>query len=381
MFQTILFDIDGVMLSEERYFDASALTVYELLCSPQYFHLRAGLLPAFTVALTDEEIQAIRNHVFAQDEVLRAMKKVGINANWDMVFLQTTFQLTQALAKWEKQVGSQSAHHVLANLPETGWTRANVRYLGEAWQHHAYYPTVDYRAFVAFAADCKSKAELFAKLDGAVAELLGEVTPGLLNLRLLWELGQETFQEWYLGDSYVSATHQQGKKGFLKEEVPLAEPGKFARLLHRIREQGVTLGIATGRPETETRVPLQHLGWLDYFDENRISTASDVLQAEMKYPEYRPLAKPNPFSYLRSYLATPEAIKVLHHPLPLDVADGRQTLVVGDSVADLLAARKMGCMFAAVLTGLEGPTAKTQFEQMGSDYILSNVLDVSDLVR
>lgn len=33
MIKTILFDVDGVMLSEERYFDASALTVWEFLCN------------------------------------------------------------------------------------------------------------------------------------------------------------------------------------------------------------------------------------------------------------------------------------------------------------------------------------------------------------
>lgn len=381
MFQTILFDIDGVMLSEERYFDASALTVYELLFSPQYFHFRTGSLPAFTVGLSEEQVRLIRSEVFAQDEALFAMKKVGINANWDMVYLQTAYQITQVLSGWERQVGVERLRQVFAHLPDSGWTRANVQYLGQVWRAEEYYPTLDFGAFTTFAADCKSKAELFAKLEGLAARLVGEVVPSLLDLRALWDLGQQTFQEWYLGDDYVSSTYQKGKNGFLKEEVPLVEPSQFATLLGTLREQGIVLGIATGRPQTETRVPLEHLGWLSFFDVNRISTASDVLQAERTYPEHRPLAKPNPFSYLRSYLATSKAFDVLHYPLPIDVAKGRETLIVGDSIADLLAARKMGCTFAAVLTGLEGPSAKTQFEQMGSDYILSDVLGVYDLIH
>ena len=35
----VIFDIDGVLLSEERYFDVSALTVWEILYSPAYMGL------------------------------------------------------------------------------------------------------------------------------------------------------------------------------------------------------------------------------------------------------------------------------------------------------------------------------------------------------
>ena len=35
----VIFDVDGVLLSEERYFDVSALTVWELLYSKDYMGL------------------------------------------------------------------------------------------------------------------------------------------------------------------------------------------------------------------------------------------------------------------------------------------------------------------------------------------------------
>ena len=184
-----------------------------------------------------------------------------------------------------------------------------------------------------------------------------------------------------MGDTYVPSTHQPGKHGFLREEVPLVDPGKFASLLSSLKGKGIELGIATGRPKTETHVPLEHLGWLEYFPLYRISTASDVLEAERKHPDSRPLAKPNPFSYLRSYLGVADAAQVLGHPLPIATPSGEQTLIVGDSVADLLAAKTMGCRFAAVLTGLEGEKARSQFEAMGSDYILDDALLVDELVR
>ena len=35
----VIFDVDGVLLSEERYFDVSALTVWEILYSKDYMGL------------------------------------------------------------------------------------------------------------------------------------------------------------------------------------------------------------------------------------------------------------------------------------------------------------------------------------------------------
>lgn len=380
MFRTILFDIDGVMLSEERYFDASALTIYELLFSPQYFHLAPGSLPGFRSQFTDDEIVLIRKTIFAEDQVLKAMKKLGINANWDMVYLQTTFQLTQILKVWRERVGSQNMHEVLAAAPDHSWTRDTVAYLGQRWSEQNLQPGLNFAQFQEFAADCQSKADLFRKLDDSMRGFLGHAQEGYFDLGMLWDLGQETFQEWYLGDDYVPSTYQHGKPGFLMNEVPLVEPEKFSALLAVIQRQGIELGIATGRPRTETYVPLSHFGWLSYFPEAKVSTASDVLAAELEFPEYRPLAKPNPFSYLRSFLGITNAATVIEYPLPIPTESGRSTLVVGDSVADLLAARSMGCQFAAVLTGLEGEKARKQFEELGSDYIWNDALGVFEVI-
>ena len=55
---------------------------------------------------------------------------------------------------------------------------------------------------------------------------------------------------------------------------------------------------------------------------------------------------------------------------PLPIENGEEVLVVGDSLADLLAARQMGCQFAAVLTGLSGKDARSDFEKHEADYIL-----------
>src|SRR5699024_9437434 len=78
---TILFDVDGVFLSEERCFDVSALTVEELLYSPRYLNLDGR---KFRTDYTNEEISRIRSTIFADDRVLKRFKEAGLNSNWDM---------------------------------------------------------------------------------------------------------------------------------------------------------------------------------------------------------------------------------------------------------------------------------------------------------
>ncbi|MCL6593873.1 MAG: HAD hydrolase-like protein, partial [Alicyclobacillus sp.] len=216
-------------------------------------------------------------------------------------------------------------------------------------------------------------------LEQRLQAVVGTRVPAFGENRSLWQVGQETFQEWYLGDEYVPVTRQPGKRGFLKDELPIVDPAAFSAFLQRLVKRGVRMGIATGRPEIETRVPLSELGWLQWFERQRITTASDVLAAETQLPARAPLAKPHPFSYLRSYLGTADAAVVLAQPLPLAPAEAEGVLIVGDSVADRLAAQSMGCRFAAVLTGLEGEAARSQFERLNADYVFSHVLELQQL--
>ncbi len=94
MIKTVLFDVDGVLLSEERYFDMSALTVWEVLHSNNYL----GLGPEkFKTDYSDEEIAEIRATVFDHDRVLKFLKGQGLNANWDMIYLTVSYQLLRLL--------------------------------------------------------------------------------------------------------------------------------------------------------------------------------------------------------------------------------------------------------------------------------------------
>ncbi|WP_067620836.1 HAD family hydrolase [Alicyclobacillus acidiphilus] len=367
MFTTVLFDIDGVMLSEERYFDASALTVHELLTSPQFLGL-PSISPDYAPTPDDETIQQIRNQVFADNRILEALKNVGVNANWDMVYFVFAAELAASLQEavqlpevWEQVVDALSG----------GWTVEALRRIGQLIRDARPNLVVGWRAYDALYDGCGSRAELLERAEQALDAHL----PGG-NHHALWNIGHDTFQTWYLGDEYSGRL--TGKRGFLTNEYPIVDPAEFSAFLASLRERGYRLGIATGRPQTETHVPLEHFGWLKYFDLRYVTTASDVVEAERQIPSARPLSKPHPFSYLRSLTGDHDAASLLSRTLPLQGVR-QSVLIIGDSIADALAAERLGASFAAVLTGLEGEAARPKFERLNADFIFSDVLAAKEL--
>jgi phosphoglycolate phosphatase-like HAD superfamily hydrolase len=378
MIKTILFDVDGVMLSEERYFDASALTVWEMLHSPRYLGLAGD---TFTPSPDETEIRRVRKLVFADDEVLSFIKSRGINSNWDMVFLTFAYQVIRLCEALKPALGQQATDLLAGQL-----NRAQLARLSE-WAK-AYVPdfSIEYAKFTKdFARGSAQKAEMLLYLNQIAFERCGVVTNAFSRNSDLWRLCQETFQEWYLGDERVAAsigreTHQPGKKGFLTDEIPIVSPEELQKLFRTLKEKGYTLGIGTGRPTIETHVPLSELKVLEFFDPERVVTASHVLEAEEEIPASAPLSKPHPFSYLKGLLglSTPNR-EVLDQSLP--IANGDEVLIVGDSLADLMAARAIGCRFAATLTGLTGQEARRKFEDEQADYILNDVREVLSILE
>lgn len=373
MIRTILFDVDGVFLSEERYFDASALTVWELLHSERYLGLSGDL---FTPAPEEKVIRRVRHTVFAADDVLGFIKSRGINSNWDMVFLTFSYQLIRLC-----ETIYPHAEEAIKDLLSQQIDRAAVERLRQLAKTHAPEFAIDYTAFTPdFAKSSLQKSALLLYLNELAKERAGVETDIFSRTSELWTLCQETFQEWYLGDERVAAsigreTVQPGKKGFLTDEIPLVAPEKMREILLQLKEKGYVLGIGTGRPTIETHVPLAELKLLDLFEADRVVTASHVLDAETLFPHKAPLAKPHPFCYVKGLLGLSTSDQeTLGHELP--IANGDEVLIVGDSLADFLAAKAIGCRFAATLTGLTGQEARAKFESEQADYILNDVSEI-----
>lgn len=376
MIKTILFDVDGVLLSEEHYFDASALTVWELLHSNNYLALAPE---KFKTDYSEAEIKAIRETVFVRnDEVLKLMKSRGLNANWDMIYLSFGHQLIHLLS----QIKENEYSRINSWLQEP-ITREVLLEMGRVL--HTYSVNLDFNLFVSDFEDSKeTKQELFHYLNQLASVQLGVTTEIFSRIGALWSVCEHVCQEWYVGDENVEKSTnrpsvQLGKKGFLANETTLAGQAEIDALFLFLKESGVKIGIGTGRPELETIQPFHHLNWLKHFDINHIVTADDVLKAEKELIERRSLSKPDPFTYIMGLKGRETSVEdCLSTTLP--IANGDEVLVVGDSLADLLAARKMGCQFAAVLTGLSGKDARSDFEKYEADYILDNVLDIKNLI-
>lgn len=375
MFKMILFDVDGVLLSEERYFDASALTVWEMLFSPKYLGLPGD---QFESAPSEEAIRRIRREVFVNDKILDFMKSRGINANWDMVYLSFCHQLLclleQVIPEHKEEVesilGAQISRESIALLAKLLAGQPNK---------------VNYDSFEAdFASSTAEKQALLLYLNDLANQKLGIETTIFSRTSELWELCQETFQEWYLGDQLVEQSierpaYQTGKKGFLSDEIPIVDPKEMAAQLSALKQKGLVLGIGTGRPSIETIIPLKEMGLIDFFDSNRVVTASHVLDAENEHPERAPLAKPQPFCYIKGWLGlNVSSQECFDFALPMK--NGNELLIVGDSVADYMAAKSMGCKFAATLTGLTGQEARGKFEELGADYILNDMREILEFV-
>lgn len=377
MIQSILFDVDGVFLSEERCFDASALSVWELLHAPHFLGIQPSL---FTDAPSEDQIQQIRNEVFQENRVLDWMKTRGINSNWDMVYLVFGAQLFLLLKRFY-EVDADRVKQVLRQ-PVTEDVLLELR----DWISQSQITfTPRYDQFIGlFQGEELEKHELLTYYNQLAEKWFGVSIELFSRNSSLWELGRSVYQEWYLGSRRYEQTEGEKarnarKQGFLEQEIPLADPEKIGSMLGQLKEQGITLGIGTGRPHLETEVPLETLGLYSYFDPRHIVSASDVIRAEEAYPDQAPLGKPHPYTYLKAYLGreTPDEV-CFSTPLPL--ADRQKILIVGDSVADYLAAEKLGCRFAATLTGLTGKKARKKFEELQADYILDDVTQLISLL-
>lgn len=375
MVKTVLFDVDGVLLSEERYFDMSALAVWEVLLSPNYLGIDAE---KFKTNLTDDEINNIRKEIFIDDSVLKFLKAGGLNANWDMIYLTAAYQLLHLLEQVKDELENKIEKWLTNEID-----RKILLEIGEALAGRNL--TFDFPKFLDdFQSAEPTQQGLMDHLDYLSKEKFGVETRMFGKMDQLWSTCELVSQEWYVGDEHVLESTgrpsvQTGKAGFMSDEKVLADKDKIADLFDILTNSGVRIGIGTGRPELETIEPFKALDWIKHFDTSYIVTADDVLRAERAYPEGLSLSKPHPFTYIKALSGKMKTDdECLAEELPIE--NGNETLIVGDSLADLLAARKMGCLFAAVLTGLSGQDARAEFEEYNADYILDGVLDVKDLV-
>lgn len=79
----VIFDVDGVLLSEKRYFDVSALVLWEWYYSEKYLCLGHEKV---TSELSDEAIDSLRRRFWKDDAILLWLKNTASTATgiWSM---------------------------------------------------------------------------------------------------------------------------------------------------------------------------------------------------------------------------------------------------------------------------------------------------------
>ena len=163
-----------------------------------------------------------------------------------------------------------------------------------------------------------------------------------------------------------------GKTGLLYKEEPIVDKNKLITIMSLLsRNKRVCTG--TGRPYIEMLPPIENWGIKQYFARNGLCNYDNVVEAE-KELNNNALTKPHPYMFLKALYGTDYSNKRIVDG-DYDKAKIKTTLVVGDAGADILAAQAMDADFCAVLTGIQGESARGYFEKLGANYILKSVED------
>ncbi len=313
-YDTIIFDLDGVLTSEQAYWNSAALTVYEMINSREYFGDKQ-----LDVAYASEHYPEIRAEIFSNDKTIISWKNKGVNSNWDLAYV------------------CLSAYLLTGSIDKV----------------YDYIHNFDGGAL-----------ELYDFLGKQLSEKLNKPFDYTKRCGDLWHELVRVFQRWCFGTD--------DRIGLLTNEKPLIDLPQLHTLLRTLSATH-TLAVGSGRTYEEIEPPFIRWDILQYFDYNRIISYADVLQAEKSHGGT--YSKPHAYMFIKAAMGKDfddgKAVSGNY-----DSARMRKCVVVGDAGADIIAAQAAGMDFIAVLTGINGTGARGYFEEMKATYILDNVMEM-----
>jgi len=396
----LIFDLDGVITSEEAYWDTAGLTLHEMLYSSRYWGMGQGdprgrpgpHAPGhphtpfpYQPAQTAAESRSVSRATLPEEQIL-ALKARAINSNWDTSYAAVCLHLISLLSEWQAGKGKQQGEEYQP-LPLQPW---DARWLADLRLHVTAQAEQVTQLDIAriFALPVFRDAiglELINRFDIYASEVTGWPIAGVFSrYSPFWEFCRTIFQEWYLGDelyeqTYGHAPAQSGKPGCIHFEQPLLTTERVRVTLETLRQQGYTLGFATGRVYQEAAYPLQMYGLLDYFDERHISTYDAVERAEAQLRargDATLLSKPHPFPFL--YAMNHQNEDAIIHA---NIAQSTEPcVVVGDSTSDILGGRAADALTVAVLTGTRAPETRALLAQSQPDFTIDDMTHLPELL-
>ncbi len=373
MSNVIIFDLDGVITSEEAYWITAGLVLHELLYSPCYWNITGARI--YEPPTTFEACQRL-SHAVLPEAVILGFKAHAINSNWDTCYAAFCISLLDLLAT----LPDPSA--LLPLRPaDADWIAAFRQAQAQERAQHAIAMQPYQRLALPIFQEYVGLELLQRFNDYASAVLNQPVEPIFARYSASWKLCRDIFQEWYLGDelyeqAYGHAPAQSGKCGCIRFEQPLLPVEQLRTMLETLRAQGYILGVATGRPGQEAILPLKNYGLYDYFDASHIITDTEVSLAEKQLRasgDTTSLFKPHPYPFIAA------AYPGYQPGQPLPSRDN--FIVVGDTSSDVRGGRAAGAITVAVLTGARTEQARRLLEQTEPDFIVADVTHVPVLLE
>jgi phosphoglycolate phosphatase-like HAD superfamily hydrolase len=353
--ELLVFDLDGVITSEQKYWNTARLTVWEMLGQPHYL----GLSEHFGVGLTSPDPVLAQGEAVIGTDFITELKNRAVNSNWDLTFFVVSLQIVAILAQMNPVdlLVVQEEENLIEQLEAIGYLckkqtidqNHSQQIIQKFWQE-----SVDLKGTAV-----QDYVPIFAQ------KILGQNLELFRSHSDLWQLCYQNFQAWYEG--------QQGYQ--LPDDETVLPVAEIKQVLGGLAQR-YKLAIATGRPRNETIEPLTKLGLIEYFDAQRIVTYDEVLAAE-KLVDIK-LGKPHPFIVLKAIhpdLNDVELIQMSNNSHP-------RVAYIGDAASDVAAAKAAGCWSIGVLTGFGNDLKykRQLLEKIGCDYVLVDVAALLDLL-
>lgn len=336
----IIFDLDGVITTEQIYWECARLTLWELMQTGQ----GAPVLTAIPEGVARESI--------LPPALIDAVKDRAVNSNWDLTYLAACALLIACNPGEERKAETIPA--LLGRLRSgsadwMAWPAPMEKLLDMAGERQS-------GALLSFA------GQAAAGHVGAPQDLLQPQGDW-------WSYLYERFQVWLSGEALVASGMQP-----LVDTLTLPAE-TLQRTLRILREKGYLLGIATGRPRAEAIPPLRENGLLDLLDSRRFITYSEVKMAQ-EITGQAALGKPHPFSIRWAIYPELPVTRLLSESLP----GGLRALMAGDSPSDVQAAQAAGIPCVGVLSGMTDPQRRERRRAaLRAAGCLDVLVDVSDL--
>lgn len=353
----ILFDIDGVIFSEEKCFDVSAILLDTYLREDKYLAIESL---KFSLD-RKEDIKKLRSFYYLEDEILSYFKEKSLNSNVDMVYIYILATILYLNREYKLELDF-ATENTIGSILNKIKANSSQEIIFEPCKILSFFKdNFKQGTKEAFIEEVLILFSREFRINKALLEINGDIYKAFddefANLYIAYD-------KFYNGDETI---------------VDIEDLKEFFRYL---KERGYTLGIGTGRPLADVILPLQKLGLYQYFNKKHIATYDDVLLASILSGE-KHLDKPHPFTFrcghygnnpehYEAYLRKNDLYKILHKE---DIV-----YVVGDSISDMLAAKGNNYIAIATLNGIDKDKGKQKLLESGADYIIENVLDLKWII-